>query len=316
MKAAIPLPSFDSSKTQSLFQISNLTKPVSQFISAITTFLSAFVLRKSNALQAKLKSAANSMEMGWKQRGFGGSFRRTVEVWTFVISYLFKYLKVKRLKSGDPAVYSKANAEIAGILRDKLLELGPTFIKLGQLLSTRIDILPKEFISALVSLQDQVPGFSGDISVKIIEEELGRPITELFDSFNTTPLAAASLGQVHRAVLNGKEVVVKIQRQGLRELFDTDLKNIKVLAKLLDKVDPKTDGAQRDWGSIYDESAKLLYKEIDYENEAVNALRFQENFRDIPWIKVPDVSSYHRRMTEELMLAYHRFILISRRKTF
>jgi predicted unusual protein kinase regulating ubiquinone biosynthesis (AarF/ABC1/UbiB family) len=290
MKAAIPLPSFDNSKAPSLFQIPSVVKPITQFFTLLTTFISAFLLRKSNSIQAKLKSAANSMEMGWKQRGVGGSFRRTVEVWAFVISYIFKYLKVKRLKNGDPAVYSKANMEIATILRDKLLELGPTFIKLGQLLSTRIDILPKEFISALVSLQDQVPGFSGDISIKIIEEEFGQPITQLFDSFNKTPLAAASLGQVHRAVLNGKEVAVKIQRQGLRELFDMDLKNIKVLAKILDKLDPKTDGAQRDWGSIYDESAKLLYKEIDYENEAVNAIRFQENFKDTPWIKVPDVS--------------------------
>ena len=70
-----------------------------------------------------------------------------------------------------------------------------------------------------------------------------------------------------------------------------DLKNIKVLAKLLDKFDPKSDGAQRDWGSIYDESAKLLYKEIDYKAEALNCIKFKDNFANVPWIKVPEVRS-------------------------
>ena len=80
-----------------------------------------------------------------------------------------------------------------------------------------------------------------------------------------------------------------MQRQGLKELFDMDLKNIKVLAKLLDKFDPKSDGAQRDWDSIYDESAKLLYREINYEGEALNSVRFKENFASVPWVKVPEV---------------------------
>lgn len=187
-------------------------------------------------------------------------------------------------------MYSAAQSEIAKLLTLKLLELGPTFIKLGQLLSTRIDVLPKEFINELCALQDQVPGFSGDLAVEIIERELGRPIEQLYDSFNRTSIAAASLGQVHVAVLNGNTVAVKIQRQGLKQLFDMDLQNIRVLAIILDKLDPKADGAQRDWISIYDESAKLLYREIDYRLEAFNSIRFQDNFKDVPWVKVPDVS--------------------------
>jgi predicted unusual protein kinase regulating ubiquinone biosynthesis (AarF/ABC1/UbiB family) len=166
------------------------------------------------------------------------------------------------------------------------VQLGPTFIKFGQLLSTRIDILPKEYTEELSLLQDNVPGFSGEVSKRIIEEDFGKPVEELFDSFDVKPIAAASLGQVHRARLNGEELAVKVQRQGLRDLFDLDLKNLKVLAILLDKFDPKTDGAARDWLSIYEESARLLYKEIDYENEGRNANRFKENFKDFSWVKV------------------------------
>ena len=193
--------------------------------------------------------------------------------------------------NSNPDKYSKAQIELARSLTNKLLELGPTFIKLGQLLSTRVDVLSREFISELSLLQDQVPGFPGDVAVEMIENELGKPIERIFDTFNRTPLAAASLGQVHLATLNGRQLAVKVQRQGLRELFDADLKNIKVLARLLDWIDPKTDGAQRDWAAIYCESAKLLYKEIDYENEARNCQRFQKNFAGIPWVKVPDVSN-------------------------
>ena len=142
-------------------------------------------------------------------------------------------------------------------------------------------------------LQDQVPGFPGDIAVQIIEEQLGKPIDQLYDTFDRNAIAAASLGQVHVATLNGKTLAVKVQRQGLKKLFDMDLKNIKVLSILLDKFDPKSDGAQRDWVSIYDESAKLLYKEIDYEAEAQNAIRFKNNFANIPWVKVPDVRQRH-----------------------
>ena len=149
--------------------------------------------------------------------------------------------------------------------------------------------MPREYIDALILLQDQVPGFPGDVAVQIIEEQLGKPIDQLYDTFDRNAIAAASLGQVHVATLNGKTLAVKVQRQGLKKLFDMDLKNIKVLSILLDKFDPKSDGAQRDWVSIYDESAKLLYKEIDYEAEAQNAIRFKNNFANIPWVKVPDV---------------------------
>jgi len=122
-----------------------------------------------------------------------------------------------------------------------------------------------------------------------VSKELGRPCDEIFKDFSAKPLAAASLGQVHTATYKGKKVAIKVQRAGLKELFDVDLKNLKKLAVLLDKFDPKTDGADRNWVSIYEESERLLYEEINYLNEADNAERFAKDFAGTAWVRVPDV---------------------------
>ncbi|PIN12034.1 Cadmium-transporting ATPase [Handroanthus impetiginosus] len=111
----------------------------------------------------------------------------------------------------------------------------------------------------------------------------------MFDRFDREPIAAASLGQVHRAKLKGQEVVVKVQRPGLKDLLDIDLKNLRVIAEYLQKVDPKSDGAKRDWVVIYDECASVLYQEIDYAKEAVNAEKFANNFKDMDYVKVPTI---------------------------
>ena len=132
-----------------------------------------------------------------------------------------------------------------------------------------------------------------------MSEELGRPCDEIFKDFSKKPLAAASLGQVHTAIYKGKKVAIKVQRAGLKELFDADLKNLKKLAALLDKFDPKTDGADRNWVSIYEESERLLYEEIDYIKEANNAERFAKDFADTEWVRVPGV---FREMTTPRVL--------------
>ena len=229
------------------------------------------------------------MEGGWAKRGKGSSIVRTFELYSFGIRIILRELKLRKVE--DKAEKSKARKLIAKELRQGLLELGPAFIKLGQLLSTRIDILTKEYIDELKILQDSVPGFSGDTAIAVIERELGKKITDVFSEFDKRPIAAASLGQVHKAVLKdgGQVVAVKVQRTGLDDLFKNDLQNLKFAAKVFDKLDPKSDGADRDWVSIYEESAKLLYQEIDYQNEAKNAIRFREQFRSIDWVKVPEV---------------------------
>ena len=245
---------------------------------------------KSDAADDTEGDAGDSMEEGWQKRGTSSALSRTLEVWKFLGSCGLKVLKARKTKGTDADV-SAAKTAAAEFIRDGLFRLGPTFVKFGQVISTRTDVVEKEYTEVLKDLQDKVPGFGGDRAVSIIETEFGKPIGQIFETFEKVPIAAASLGQVHRATYNGKPVAVKVQRAGLKALFDTDLKNLKVLAKLLDKFDPKSDGADRSYADIYDESAKLLYEEIDYTLEGKNAERFKRSFDEIgiDYIRVPNV---------------------------
>lgn len=231
------------------------------------------------------------LEQGWEARGNSSALRRNAEVWKFALKCVLRALKARKLAKagGSNEEVSAARVEAATFIRDGLLRLGPTFVKLGQVVSTRTDVLPTEYTNVLKTLQDDVPGFSGKRAMEIVSKELGKPCEEVFKDFSPEPLAAASLGQVHTATYKGKKVAIKVQRAGLKELFDVDLKNLKKLAELLDKFDPKTDGADRDWVSIYEESERLLYLEIDYLNEASNCERFARDFNDIEWVRVPEV---------------------------
>jgi len=187
------------------------------------------------------------LERGWEERGNSSALRRNAEVWKFALKCVFKTLNARKLaKAGaEEAVVSAARTAAATFVRDGLLRLGPTFVKLGQVVSTRTDVLPGEFTDVLKTLQDDVPGFSGRRAKDIVSRELGKPCDSVFANFSMEPLAAASLGQVHTATYKGRKVAIKVQRAGLRDLFDVDLKNLKKLAELLDKFDPKTDGESR-----------------------------------------------------------------------
>ena len=229
------------------------------------------------------------LEEGWFKRGESSAIRRNAEVWKFALKAVFRCLKPRSMKKkgATEEEIKQAQIDAATFVRDGLLTLGPTFVKLGQVVSTRTDVLPKTFTDVLKTLQDEVPAFSGSRAKEIISKELGVPTDEIFTDFDATPLKAASLGQVHTAYYKGEKVAIKVQRAGLKELFDVDLKNLRKLAVLLDKFDPKSDGADRDWVSIYEESERLLYLEIDYLNEADNGERFARDFRDIDYVKVP-----------------------------
>ncbi|KAI8469667.1 MAG: ABC1 family-domain-containing protein [Monoraphidium minutum] len=238
-------------------------------------------------------------------------WQRTFEIWTFAFSFAWKYAKLNQgwtykggKKGMTPEAVSARKQELAVWLREGLVKLGPTFIKVGQQFSTRVDVLAPEFVKELEKLQDNVPPFDSETALQILQTNLGAPPDMVFAEFNATPIAAASLGQVHLAKLDsGEKVVVKVQRPGLKELFDIDLKNIRALAVWLQKVDPKTDGAARDWVAIYDECSRILYQEIDYTLEGQNADLFRENFKDVDWVKVPKVY-WQYTSPEVLVLEY------------
>jgi ABC1 atypical kinase-like domain len=236
-------------------------------------------------------SQGEVLERGWEKRATSSALRRNGEVWKVALQCVFQVLKSRKLKLKGASQEEIQAAQVAAaeFIRDSLLKLGPSFIKLGQVVSTRTDVLPATYTDVLKTLTDEVPGFSGERAKQIVSQELGRPFDEVFTDFSPEPLKAASLGQVHTAYYKGQKVAIKVQRAGLKELFDIDLKNLRKLAVLLDKFDPKTDGADRDWVSIYEESERLLYLEIDYLNEADNTERFAKDFADIEWVRIPRV---------------------------
>ncbi len=179
-----------------------------------------------------------------------------------------------------------------------LLDLGPTFIKIGQALSTRADLLPLEYVQALGQLQDQVPAFASDEAIALIESELGNSIHTLYRDFDHFPLAAASLGQVHKARLHtGEDVVVKVQRPGLETLFNLDFEVLHRLVRFSQRYLPEI--RKYDLEAIYHEFFDLLYKEIDYIHEGKNAEQFQKNFLGYPRVTVPKV--YWRYTTRKVL---------------
>jgi len=173
-------------------------------------------------------------------------------------------------------------------LRMALEELGPTFIKLGQVLSTRPDLLPPDFIAELSRLRDDVPPGPWEPVQEEIEEELGAPLEDLFAAFDPQPLAAASLAQVHPATLpDGTEVVVKVQRPGIEQTIETDLEILFDVARLLQERTPL--GELYDLPGIVEEFAATLRAELDFYREGRNADRFRANFAGEEYLYIPKV---------------------------
>ncbi|MFB2892519.1 ABC1 kinase family protein [Aerosakkonemataceae cyanobacterium BLCC-F50] len=227
----------------------------------------------------------------WNRENYSRQ-RRFLDIWGFVLTLMFElWLDSKpwSYPGGMTDAKKAARRKKQAIwIRDTFLDLGPTFIKVGQLFSTRADLFPSEYVEELSKLQDKVPAFSYGQVEAIIEQDLGKKVPELYRSFDPIPLAAASLGQVHKAQLHsGEEVVVKVQRPGLVKLFTIDLEILKGITRYFQN-HPNW-GRGRDWLGIYEECCRILWLEIDYLNEGRNADTFRRNFRNADWVKVPRV---------------------------
>jgi len=189
----------------------------------------------------------------------------------------------------------------AKAFRERLVELGPAYIKLGQVLSTRPDLLPKPYIDELEHLQDDVPPMPFDTVEKIIEEKLGARISKLFESFEEQPLGSASLGQVHGAVLrDGRSVVVKVQRPNLREQLADDIEFFRELATFL--TDHTSAGSRVDLIGVVQQVERALVDELDYRTEARNSAQFRKALAEFPHILIPrviDAYTTHEVLTTE-----------------
>lgn len=245
-----------------------------------------------------LSPSSSATEQGYSSKSYRWNRpkysrnRRFVDIWSFFWLFLGSvWLNGKSwsYRGGmTEEKIQKRRRQQAIWIRDTFLDLGPTFIKLGQLFSTRADLFPTEYVEELSKLQDRVPAFSYEKAESIIREDLGKSVQDLYRSFDPVPMAAASLGQVHRAQLHsGEEVVVKVQRPGLRQLFTIDLEILKGIAHYFQN-HPYW-GKGRDWLGIYEECCRILWEEIDYLNEGRNADTFRRNFREENWVKVPRV---------------------------
>ncbi len=207
-----------------------------------------------------------------------------VRVWFF---HLFMLL-LRRIFVGTEASKDRNQERQAVWLKNKLITLGPTFIKMGQSMGTRADLLPLPFVKELGTLVDQVPAFPNEIAFATIERELGRKKEEVYNDFDETPVASASLGQVYRAHLKtGEEVAVKVQRPNLETTISGDIVILKKVAKFVERYPQLNENA--DWAGMLREFDVTIHEEMDYVAEGHNAERFRENFKNWSNIHVPTI---------------------------
>jgi predicted unusual protein kinase regulating ubiquinone biosynthesis (AarF/ABC1/UbiB family) len=208
-------------------------------------------------------------------------------------------LQGAQLEDGAMPDKEGATDEKAKAFRKRLVELGPAYIKLGQVLSTRPDLLPPSYVKELEHLQDSVPPMEIAEVEKCIEDELGAKVNKLFSSFDPKPLGSASLGQVHAAQLrDGREVVIKVQRPGLREQLADDIEYFRELAGFL--AAHTSAGDKVDVIGVVQQVERALVDELDYRTEARNAASFRRTLAGFPHILIPrviDAYTTHKVLT-------------------
>ena len=202
-----------------------------------------------------------------------------LKTWKFAANYVWR------------EKFTEDKAELGRWTKGELLELGPTFVKLGQIASTRGDLYPPEFIRELESLQDNVPAFD----YNLVKDKLNM---DIFKSFEETPFRSASIGQVHRAVLkNGKHVVVKLKRPGIYETMESDTNTVRKILKFFQTIGVDT-GNSSDF--VLNDSIEYLLGEADYLQEVENAIKFKKAMKGVDWVKIPRV--YKRYCTDEMIV--------------
>src|SRR6056300_1538937 len=201
---------------------------------------------------------------------------RKLKTWKFAAKFLWKNATIQN------------KAELGRWTKEELLELGPTFVKLGQIASTRGDLYPPEFTKELESLQDDVPPVEFDTIVYY----------DIFKEFDPVPFKSASIGQVHMAVLqNGQKVVVKLKRPGILDIMKEDTDTIRDIVHFLERVGIDTGNSS---GYVLEESIEYLLGEADYQQEIDNAVEFRKSMRDVEWVKVPKV--YKKYSNDEMIV--------------
>jgi len=227
------------------------------------------------------------------------AYRRFVVVlWQF-LPLIVAYLRDRRkyfFFGGRRRVSSEMRVRRARRLLDSLLTLGPTFIKLGQLLSTRPDILPPEYVDVLEGLQDQVPPADWEDARAVLEADVG-DVDEAFDDFDADAISGASLGQVYTAEVDGEPVAVKVRRPGIEDLVEADLRVIRWSIPLVERFVGQARAFSLD--NLADEFAKTIREEMDYAREAEMLAEIQGNFAENDSIAIPDV--YDEYSTERVL---------------
>ena len=229
----------------------------------------------------------------YRYRPWRAIWRMFVVIWLF--SRFILGLRWDKWTNQEEAQKTKRAVQ----LRQLLTRLGPTYIKVGQALSTRPDLVRKDFLDELTKLQDRLPPFPTPLAFDIIERELDRSVEEMFDPISAEPIAAASLGQVYHAYLKtGEEVAVKVQRPNLLPVLTLDLYLMRWAASWLGPLLPLNLG--HNLTLIVDEFGTKLFEEVDYLNEGRNAEKFAANFVDDPTVKVPSI--YWRYSSQRVLV--------------
>ena len=233
-------------------------------------------------------------------------------LWRYGFADVLKLVALQRLLGMEDATITLhedglLSKPLSERMRLALEELGPTFIKFGQIVSSRRDLVTDEYYIELCKLQSDVPAFPSRQARSIIKEELGQSVDELFSSFDDEPVGSASIAQVHAAVLpNGEMVAVKVQRPDIEKTILLDLAILKDLAKFTERHVPDIAGLNP--VGVVEEFSATLLKELDFTNEMKNADRFAQQFEDNPWIKTPktyEALSNERVLTMEFLKGSH-----------